>query len=91
MLEWKKKRNFPSLIFLFLVSANAIYCLISGDVHKDSELHSSNSLGKEKSASEPIIVPIVLKMAEFDHKVNSVFNSIVPYYTSKCEMFILCL
>ncbi|RWW71760.1 hypothetical protein BHE74_00020474 [Ensete ventricosum] len=39
-----------------------------GEVHKDSELQSSNSYKKEKSATEPIIVPIVLKMSEFDHK-----------------------
>ncbi|URE39226.1 2-Phosphoglycerate kinase [Musa troglodytarum] len=39
-----------------------------GEVHKDSELQSSSSYKKEKSATEPIIVPIVLKMSEFDHK-----------------------
>ncbi|WOL10191.1 hypothetical protein Cni_G18945 [Canna indica] len=39
-----------------------------GDVQKDLDLQNSNALKTEKSASEPIIVPIVLKMAEFDHK-----------------------
>ena len=29
------------------------------------------TVSKEKSGPKPIIVPIVLKMAEFDHKVSS--------------------
>lgn len=39
-----------------------------GEVHKGSDLQSCNLVKKEKAAAEPIIVPIVLKMAEFDHK-----------------------
>jgi hypothetical protein len=31
------------------------------------------TVSKEKSGPKPIIVPIVLKMAEFDHKVVSFF------------------
>ncbi|KAJ0962002.1 hypothetical protein J5N97_029830 [Dioscorea zingiberensis] len=41
---------------------------IPGEGDKDSDLQTSNTAKKEKSGSEPIIVPIVLKMAEFDHK-----------------------
>ncbi|XP_074560830.1 uncharacterized protein LOC141817027 [Curcuma longa] len=37
-----------------------------GDAHK--ELQIDNTLKPEKSGSDPIIIPIVLKMAEFDHK-----------------------
>ncbi|PKA49373.1 hypothetical protein AXF42_Ash014275 [Apostasia shenzhenica] len=39
-----------------------------GEAFKDSDVRSSNHLKKDKLAAEPIIVPIVLKMAEFDHK-----------------------
>ncbi|XP_042394667.1 P-loop NTPase domain-containing protein LPA1 homolog 1-like isoform X2 [Zingiber officinale] len=39
-----------------------------GDAHKDLKLQIDNTLKPEKSGSEPIIIPIVLKMAEFDHK-----------------------
>ncbi|KAM0934314.1 putative P-loop containing nucleoside triphosphate hydrolase [Dioscorea sansibarensis] len=42
--------------------------LLPGEGDKDSDLQASNNPKIEKSASEPIIVPIVLKMAEFDHK-----------------------
>ncbi|XP_039141735.1 LOW QUALITY PROTEIN: uncharacterized protein LOC120278990 [Dioscorea cayenensis subsp. rotundata] len=42
--------------------------LLPGEGDKDSDLQASNIPKIEKSASEPIIVPIVLKMAEFDHK-----------------------
>ncbi|KAG0464283.1 hypothetical protein HPP92_020352 [Vanilla planifolia] len=35
---------------------------------KDSDVRSSNPTKKEKPAADPIIVPIVLKMADFDHK-----------------------
>jgi len=31
------------------------------------------AISKMKSGPKPIIVPIVLKMAEFDHKVLSIF------------------
>lgn len=34
----------------------------------DSDLRSINSVNKEKPAADPIIVPIVLKMTDFDHK-----------------------
>lgn len=39
---------------------------------KDPKTDKNHPSGKEKSGAEPIIVPIVLKMAEFDHKVQSI-------------------
>ncbi|XP_010919578.2 uncharacterized protein [Elaeis guineensis] len=39
-----------------------------GELGKELNLESSNSVKKERSAAEPIIIPIVLKMVEFDHK-----------------------
>lgn len=70
-----------------LFSVNALY-EISGEVHKDSELQSSNSYKKEKSATEPIIVPIVLKMSEFDHKV-SLFSFLIYHWL--CVGNVCCL
>ncbi|KAA8539791.1 hypothetical protein F0562_026483 [Nyssa sinensis] len=39
-----------------------------GETLKDSGADRNPPVSKEKSGAEPIIVPIVLKMAEFDHK-----------------------
>lgn len=39
-----------------------------GRTFKEPDTETSNSLKKQKTAAEPIVVPIVLKMAEFDHK-----------------------
>ena len=36
---------------------------------EETDKHSS--VKKEKSGTKPIIIPIVLNMAEFDHKVRS--------------------
>ncbi|KAJ8748106.1 hypothetical protein K2173_009236 [Erythroxylum novogranatense] len=38
------------------------------EITKDSEGHGNNPMRKEKSGPEPIIIPIALKMAPFDHK-----------------------
>lgn len=35
----------------------------------ESELQNTTAIKKEKTAAEPITIPIVLRMAEFDHKV----------------------
>ncbi|KAJ4953751.1 hypothetical protein NE237_030583 [Protea cynaroides] len=35
---------------------------------KDPEIRTNHTTKKEKSALEPIIIPVALKMAEFDHK-----------------------
>lgn len=37
---------------------------------KDAESIQPPAVNKEKSGPEPIIIPIILKMAEFDHKVS---------------------
>lgn len=42
---------------------------IPGQNVKDAEENKTTVTRKEKSGGEPIIVPIVLKMAEFEHKV----------------------
>ncbi|KAK9138748.1 hypothetical protein Sjap_009342 [Stephania japonica] len=39
-----------------------------GETLKDTGTNTSHPVKKEKSSADPIIVPIVLKMAEFDHK-----------------------
>ncbi|XP_057952540.1 uncharacterized protein LOC131146777 [Malania oleifera] len=39
-----------------------------GEIPKDLKTERNVPVKKEKSGGEPIIVPIVLKMAEFDHK-----------------------
>ena len=47
-----------------------IYCFrFAGDALKDPGTDKNTPVKKEKSGAEPIIVPLVLKMAEFDHKV----------------------
>lgn len=35
----------------------------------ETELQNTTAIKKEKTAAEPITIPIVLRMAEFDHKV----------------------
>ncbi|TVU48694.1 hypothetical protein EJB05_08339 [Eragrostis curvula] len=39
-----------------------------GDRHKDLDQQKNNAAKKVKPAAEPIVVPIVLRMADFDHK-----------------------
>uniref|UniRef100_A0A0E0I0A9 2-phosphoglycerate kinase n=1 Tax=Oryza nivara TaxID=4536 RepID=A0A0E0I0A9_ORYNI len=36
--------------------------------HKDLDLQKNNTTKKDKPAAEPIVVPIVLRMSDFDHK-----------------------
>lgn len=43
----------------------------AGETLKYPEVDKEKSVKKEKSGPDPIIVPIVLKMADFDHKVWS--------------------
>uniref|UniRef100_A0A2P2JQ98 Uncharacterized protein MANES_06G133800 n=1 Tax=Rhizophora mucronata TaxID=61149 RepID=A0A2P2JQ98_RHIMU len=40
----------------------------AGEIIKDPKKEGNSPVRKDKSGAEPIIVPIVLKMAEFDHK-----------------------
>lgn len=44
-----------------------------GETTKDPEAGGNPPAKKEKSGSEPIIIPIVLKMADFDHEVRPDF------------------
>ncbi|KAE8022348.1 hypothetical protein FH972_008153 [Carpinus fangiana] len=39
-----------------------------GETPKDTETGGNSAVREEKSGAEPIIVPLVLKMSEFDHK-----------------------
>uniref|UniRef100_A0A803KT53 2-phosphoglycerate kinase n=1 Tax=Chenopodium quinoa TaxID=63459 RepID=A0A803KT53_CHEQI len=41
---------------------------------KESKIDENPQTKKERSGAEPIIVPIVLKMAEFDHECGSVYD-----------------
>lgn len=43
--------------------------MLTGETVRDPETEGNTSVRKEKSGAEPIIIPIILKMAEFDHKV----------------------
>lgn len=45
------------------------FCGATGEKVSGEETDKSSLVNKEKSGPEPIIIPIVLKMAEFDHKV----------------------
>lgn len=56
----------------------------SKDAEKKSK--SADGSGKTKSGPEPIVISIVLKMAEFDHKVNQFF-SLFELYNSKSKSF----
>ncbi|CAA2990988.1 Hypothetical predicted protein, partial [Olea europaea subsp. europaea] len=48
--------------------ADDLKSLDIGETVKDSEADKAPSVKREKSGPEPIIVPIILKMADFDHK-----------------------
>lgn len=50
---------------------NNKYCYLTfaGETPKDPGVDRNTSVKKEKSGPDPIIIPIVLKMADFDHKV----------------------
>ncbi|KAM0838370.1 hypothetical protein ACQ4PT_061024 [Festuca glaucescens] len=39
-----------------------------GNGHKDLDQQKNNTARKDKPAAEPIVVPIVLRMSDFDHK-----------------------
>lgn len=43
--------------------------ILTGEKVKDVNIIQTPDVKKEKSGPEPIIIPIILKMAEFDHKV----------------------
>lgn len=60
--------SLQDLFFLFFRLIYVNYDFVE-EIRKDSESQGTNLVMKKISAAEPIIVPIVLRMAEFDHKV----------------------
>ena len=64
-----------SIIFL---KENCFLCL-AGDGHKDLDQQKNNATKKDKPAAEPIIVPIVLRMSDFDHKVCAFVGFLKTY------------
>ena len=59
---------------------------------KDAEPIRPPAVNKEKSGPEPIIIPIILKMAEFDHKVSKVtycFDGFPCYYNESLSQIAL--
>jgi len=57
--------------FVVALRRSRCYLCIVGDGHKDLGQSKNNTAKKDKPAAEPIIVPIVLRMSDFDHKVYS--------------------
>nr|XP_011464907.1 PREDICTED: uncharacterized protein LOC105349341 [Fragaria vesca subsp. vesca] len=52
----------------------------SGEKLSGEETDKNFLVNKEKSGPEPIIIPIVLKMAEFDHKVlDAIFGHVLAH------------
>jgi hypothetical protein len=51
-----------------LVANHCSFCSV-GNGHKDLDQQKNNTARKDKPAAEPIVVPIVLRMSDFDHKV----------------------
>ena len=49
----------------------------AGGSLKDPEINGNASVREEMSGAEPIIVRIVLKMSEFDHKVWGCFYALL--------------
>ncbi|KAM1069870.1 hypothetical protein ACFX13_001788 [Malus domestica] len=54
-----------------------------GESVTDLELSKSTSVKKEKSGTKPIIIPIVLNMAEFDHKALLEEEISTPTFSDK--------
>jgi hypothetical protein len=54
----------------FAVALRRKHCYLCpvGDGHKDLGQPKNNTAKKDKPAAEPIVVPIVLRMSDFDHK-----------------------
>lgn len=59
------------MTFAGTLRRNHCYLWLVGDGHKDLGQPKNNTTKKDKSAAEPIVVPIVLRMSDFDHKVCS--------------------
>lgn len=50
------------------MASHCSFCFV-GNGQKDLDQQKNNSAKKDKPAAEPIVVPIVLRMSDFDHKV----------------------
>lgn len=61
-------------VFLLLFSFSLLFVLPVGETTEKLE---EKAPAKKTPGPDPIIVPIVLKMAEFDHKVHMVFLSLL--------------
>nr|XP_011468734.1 PREDICTED: uncharacterized protein LOC101310447 isoform X2 [Fragaria vesca subsp. vesca] len=57
---------------------------VSGEKVSGEETDKSSLVNKEKSGPEPIIIPIVLKMAEFDHKALLEEEISTRTFSDKC-------
>ena len=57
--------------FAIALKRSHCYLCIVGDGHKDLIQPKNNTVKKVKPAAEPIVVAIVLRMSDFDHKVYS--------------------
>lgn len=66
----------------FAVAWNHCYLCLVGDGHKDRDQPKNNTAKIDKPGVEPIVVPIVLRMSDFDHKVCSLLiqNTFGFYY-----------
>lgn len=63
----------------------------AGETVKDSGADQNPSHRREKSGAQPIIVPIVLRMAEFDHKVATLCLFIIYYLQILVSIFVYAL
>jgi hypothetical protein len=60
-----------------LLVANHCSCCCVGNGLKDLDQQKNSTAKKDKPAAEPIVVPIVLRMSDFDHKVSSLIKRII--------------
>lgn len=65
---WTHEMSINVKFTMWFPSAYACSSSVGSPLY-DPYSKSSNSMKNQKMAAEPIIVPMVLKMAEFDHKV----------------------
>lgn len=64
--------------------------IFTGEIVKNADATKPPIANKEKAGPEPIVIPIILKMAEFDHKVcqNLLLFSIVLFQKRKAQVSI---
>ena len=73
--------EYPALCMPFLSSSKYQFMWILGEGPKESALQKVSLVKQKSSIAEPIVIPIVLKMADFDHKVWFILflSSIICY------------